>query len=242
MESPALEEHPRNAPETSLLMSKVTISKKNPEQTLSVRNVQVERSETKMRNGFAAAAAMVTLFSDQASEPVPSRIGEEAVGLFEQFRTPLLRYLLTLGLNVQDAEEVIQEVFLALFQHLKRGKQGDNLRGWIFRVAHNLAMKQFRSTGSRIERASVPIDELQAEFVSPAATPEQVVQQAHAEQRIQAVIQALPEQDRRCLFLRAEGLRYREIAETLGISLGSVANSLERAIGKLSRVREQVGA
>ena len=112
----------------------------------------------------------------------------------------------------------------------------------IFRVAHNLAMKQFRSTGSKIDRASVPIDELQTEFVSPAATPEQAVQQAHAEQRIQAVIQALPDQDRRCLFLRAEGLRYREIAEALGISLGSVANSLERAIGKLSRVREQVGA
>ena len=195
-----------------------------------------------MRNGFAAAAAMVTLFSGQASEPMPSQIGEEVVELFEQLRTPLLRYLMTLGLNIQDGEEVIQEVFLALFQHLKKGRRGDNLRGWIFRVAHNLALKQFRSTKSKIERASVPIDEVQTEFVSPAATPEEMLEKANSEERIQAVIQALPEQDRRCLFLRAEGLRYREIAETLGISLGSVANSLERAIGKLSRAREQVGA
>jgi RNA polymerase sigma-70 factor, ECF subfamily len=216
--------------------------KKNTEQKLSVRNVQVGRSEKEMRNGFAAAAAMVTLFSGQASEPMPSQIGEEVVELFEQLRTPLLRYLMTLGLNVQDGEEVIQEVFLALFQHLKKGKRGDNLRGWIFRVAHNLALKQFRSTKSKIERASVPIDEVQTEFVSPAATPEQMLEQAHSEARIQAVIQALPEQDRRCLYLRAEGLRYREIAEALGVSLGSVANSLERAIGKLSRAREQVGA
>lgn len=195
-----------------------------------------------MRNGFAAAAAMVTLFSGQASEPMPSQIGDEVVELFEQFRTPLLRYLMTLGLNVQDGEEVIQEVFLALFQHLKKGKRGDNLRGWIFRVAHNLALKQFRSTKSKIERASVPIDEVQGEFVSPAAAPEERLEQARLEQRIQAVIQALPEQDRQCLYLRAEGLRYREIAEALGVSLGSVANSLERAIGKLSRAREQVGA
>ena len=195
-----------------------------------------------MRNGFAAAATMVTLFSDKATEPMPSRIGEEVVELFEQFRIPLLRYLLSLGLNVQDAEEVIQEVFLALFQHLKKGKRGNNLRGWIFRVAHNLAFKQFRSSKSKIERASVPIDEVENEFLSPAATPEQILQQAHAERQIQAVIQALPEQDRRCLYLRAEGLRYREIADTLGISLGSVANSLERAIGKLSRAKEQVGA
>lgn len=195
-----------------------------------------------MRNGFAAAAEMVTLFSGQASEPMPSQIGDEVVELFEQFRTPLLRYLMTLGLNVQDGEEVIQEVFLALFQHLKKGKRGDNLRGWIFRVAHNLALKQFRSTKSKIERASVPIDEVQGEFVSPAAAPEERLEQARLEQRIQAVIQALPEQDRQCLYLRAEGLRYREIAEALGVSLGSVANSLERAIGKLSRAREQVGA
>ena len=195
-----------------------------------------------MRNGFAAAAAMVTLFSGQASEPMPSQIGEEVVELFEQFRTPLLRYLMTLGLNVQDGEEVIQEVFLALFQHLKKGKRGDNLRGWIFRVAHNLALKQFRSTKSKIERASVPIDEVQIEFVSPTATPEERLEQAHSAEQIQAVIRALPEQDRRCLYLRAEGLRYREIAEALGVSLGSVANSLERAIGKLSRATEQVGA
>ena len=223
-------------------MSESQFSKKNTEQNLSVRNVQVGRSEKEMRNGFAAAAAMVTLFSGQASEPMPSQIGDEVVELFEQLRTPLLRYLMTLGLNVQDGEEVIQEVFLALFQHLKKGKRGDNLRGWIFRVAHNLALKHFRSTKSKIERASVPIDEVQTEFVSPAATPEEMLEQANSEERIRAVIQALPEQDRRCLFLRAEGLRYREIAEALGISLGSVANSLERAIGKLSRAREQVGA
>jgi RNA polymerase sigma-70 factor (ECF subfamily) len=220
---------------------KIKIPKKKTEQNLSVRNVHVERPETKMRNGFAAAAAIVTLFSDQTSEPVPSRIGEEVVELFEQFRAPLLRYLLTLGLNAQDGEEVIQEVFLALFQHLKKGKRGDNLRGWIFRVAHNLALRQFRSARSRIERASVPIDEVQVEFVSPDATPEQVLQQAHSQHQIRAVIKALSEQDRRCLYLRAEGLRYREIAETLGISLGSVANSLDRAIGRLSRAREQAG-
>lgn len=88
----------------------------------------------------------------------------------------------------------------------------------------------------------MPIDEVQAEFVSPDASPEELLEQTRTEQRIQAVIQALQEQERRCLYLRAEGLRYREIAEVLGVSLGSVANSLERAIGKLSRAREQVGA
>jgi len=48
-------------------------------------------------------------------------------------------------------------------------------------------------------------------------------------------VRALPEQDRCCLSLRAEGLRYREIAEVVGISIGSVAASLEKSLSRLTR-------
>jgi RNA polymerase sigma-70 factor (ECF subfamily) len=194
-----------------------------------------------MRSELSATAAMVTLFTGQATESIPSQIGSEVVELFEQLRSPLLRYLMSLGLNIQDGEEVTQEVFLALFQHLRQGKRGDNLRGWIFRVAHNLALKQVTSKKSKLERAAIRIDDTQAEFVSSAPNPEELLDQRRTEARIQAVIKALPEQDKRCLYLRAEGLRYREIADVLGISLGSVANALERAVAKLSRAREQAG-
>src|ERR1700689_899821 len=72
----------------------------------------------------------------------PLEIECEVLRLFEQFRNPLLRYTLSFGLPVHDAEEVIQEVFLSLFRHLQKRKSRRNLRGWIFRVAHNLALKQ----------------------------------------------------------------------------------------------------
>jgi len=54
-----------------------------------------------------------------------------------------------------------------------------------------------------------------------------------------AVVEALPEQDRRCLFLRAEGLRYREIAEILDMSLGGVSLSLARSLARLARYAER---
>ena len=50
---------------------------------------------------------------------------------------------------------------------------------------------------------------------------------------------ALPERDRRCLFLRAEGVRYRDIAHQLGISLGSVANAIARALARLRSLDEE---
>src|SRR5581483_5246834 len=87
---------------------------------------------------------------------------DEVVGLFELFRDRLLRYLMALGLNAHDGEEVVQEVFLALFQHLLQGKSRQNLRGWIFRVAHNLGLKQriraLQHTQRTTEIVRVPAD------------------------------------------------------------------------------------
>ena len=79
------------------------------------------------------------------------RVEEEVVALFDEFRDRLLRYLLSFGLTIPDGEEVIQEVFLSLFQHLQRGGQRNSLRGWLFRVAHNLALKRRYRTRRDLE-------------------------------------------------------------------------------------------
>jgi RNA polymerase sigma-70 factor (ECF subfamily) len=166
---------------------------------------------------------------------------EEVVALFDEFRDPLLRYLSSFGLAFEDGEEVIQEVFLALFQHLHRGKPRDNLRGWLFRVAHNLALKRrsrtLRDSGSRADPKGTPgAAELARE---PGPSPEEQVVNRQTERRLRAVVQALPEQDRRCLFLRAEGLRYREIAAVLDMSLGAVSLSLGRSLARIARAAER---
>jgi RNA polymerase sigma-70 factor, ECF subfamily len=57
--------------------------------------------------------------------------------------------------------------------------------------------------------------------------------------RLRACVLALPERHRQCVILRAEGLRYREIASVLGISLGAVAKSLAQAIWRLSHVDQE---
>src|SRR6202453_533965 len=79
----------------------------------------------------------------------PSEIGCEVMNLFEQFRSPLLRYVLSFGMSVHDAEEVTQEVFRWLFRHLQLRKTRRNLRGWIFCVAQNLALKHHYASRRR---------------------------------------------------------------------------------------------
>src|ERR1700689_2315765 len=93
--------------------------------------------------------------ADLAFSAKPSEIEREVMELFEQFRNPLLRYSLSFGVPVHDAEEIIQEVFLSLFRHLQLRRSRKNLRGWIFRVAHNLALKR-RYTNQKSHYAAGP--------------------------------------------------------------------------------------
>jgi RNA polymerase sigma-70 factor (ECF subfamily) len=160
---------------------------------------------------------------------MPSPLEAEVTDLFDQLRAPVLRYLGSFGLLTQDTEEIVQEVFLALFVHLRRGKPRTNLHAWIFRVAHNLGLKRWQAN----RRVPSGIEDLSP--ADSALDPEQQAADSQRSSRLLAVVRALSEQDRRCLYLRAEGLRYREIVEVLGMSLGSVAQSLERSLERLSR-------
>lgn len=167
----------------------------------------------------------------------PSRLEDEVVALFDQLRAPVLRYLLSFGIAVPDAEEIVQEVFLALFQHLRQKKSRASLQGWVFRVAHNCALKHRLRARREAGRFSyVPDLPARAEDLNPG--PEQSLAASQRQQRLLAVVRALPEQDRCCLSLRAEGLPYREIAEVLGISLGSVAASLQKSLSRLARAEQ----
>jgi RNA polymerase sigma-70 factor, ECF subfamily len=169
-----------------------------------------------------------------AGSQVASPLEIEVVELFEELRERLLRYLLVLGLSVHDGEEIIQESFLLLFLHLRRGKSRQNLRGWVFKVARNLALKQ-RMANQLRQRRMVDWDESFPEHVDGNPNPEEELRSRQRQARLLAVVRALPEQDKSCLSMRAEGLRYREIAEALGISLGSVAASLARSLERLGR-------
>lgn len=180
---------------------------------------------------MADARAEIRVFSGIAADASPSALEREVVDHFDQMRERLLRYLLGFGLTPHDCEEIVQETFLALFQHLQRGRSRRNLRGWLFRVSHNLALRKRQRT-----RAT---EEIGDSVVDPAPNPEAQFATSQTQKRLLAVVHALPEQDQRCLSLRAEGLRYREIAEVLDMSLGAVSIALTRSLARIARVAER---
>jgi len=163
-----------------------------------------------------------------------SKMQEQVTRLYEEARQDVYRYLLTLGLYPPQAQEATQEVFLRLYSTLRKGEMIRSPRGWIFRVAHNLGLKVRARQDSEL-----PFDlDLETRFQSRSADPERHFAQRERMLRFHHAIEGLSEQQRRCLFLRLEGLRYPEIGAVLGISPSAVGEFLRRAIQRLRRMSQ----
>jgi RNA polymerase sigma-70 factor, ECF subfamily len=170
------------------------------------------------------------------SFPLDLTLGQVAAGesdvtsLYLELRRPLLRYLVCLGLSADEGQDVVQDVFLTLHRHLAAKRPKENLRGWIFRVAHNGA----RNRQKRHERRLAgPLDD-ESSWVAHEATPERAAIEKERFRHLGRAIRALTECERECLILRAEGLRYREIGEVLDIPTSTVADVVARAIRTLA--------
>jgi RNA polymerase sigma-70 factor, ECF subfamily len=186
----------------------------------------------------SAVALSLSTAAVRDGSPVPFELEEQVISLFDELREPLLRYTISFGLSGHDGEEIVQEAFLALFQHLRQDRCRRNLRGWLFRVAHNLALKRLSGNDRRRDRSSLSAEGSE-NHIDDTSNPEEQALANQRQTRLMAVLQSLPRQDQKCLRLRAEGLRYREISEVLGISLGSVAASLARSLVRLGRAYER---
>lgn len=162
----------------------------------------------------------------------PESIEAEVLALFDACAPRLLRYVSSFGLGAAETEDVVQDVFVALFRHLSLGRDRSNLHGWLFQVAHNLALKR-RERTIRQRRSSGPHESVSRWCIDPAPDPEERLLRHERDERLRAVFDALPERERRCLYLRSEGLTYRDIAQVLRVSLGSVAKTLSRALTRL---------
>ncbi len=139
-------------------------------------------------------------------------------------------YLLCLGVPSSQAQEVTQEVYLRLYRTMRKGETILNMRAWLFRVAHNLGLKvrsrerAFRSVSPDWERFT----QLTVE------SPERAMLDREKMKRLQMALKTLSPQQRNCLYLRCEGLRYREIADVMGVSSSTVNEFLRRAVARLA--------
>lgn len=141
--------------------------------------------------------------------------------------------------NMGDAEEVTQQVFLAVYQKLNKFQFQSSMKTWIYRIAINCAINYSRRTSRERDRM-VEYNEV-FHSQNSAGEIEKHMNKEDQEEIVHSFLKVLTPDQRACIVLRnIEGLSYQEIAETLKININTVRSRLKRAREQLLAVRKKV--
>lgn len=158
------------------------------------------------------------------------RIGlkEEAAlaALYEQTSSAVFGFALSICKNHADAEEIMQDTYLAVDAHAERYKPTGSPMAWLLTITKNLALGRMR----RGER------ETTVETFPEQAHPSKTAEQTENKMILETAMTILSEEERQILILHAvTGLKHREIAAILGISLSGTLSKYHRALKKLQK-------
>ena len=140
----------------------------------------------------------------------------------------MFSYLRSIGCPQTLADEIIQEVFFRLQLGLRDGVRITDVRAWLFRVARNLWIDDRRESQRYSEGPHLPQSD-------SSPDPEQQVLERERLQLIEEELAHLPELQRECMRLKAQGLRYHEIAAALDIPMTTAVDHVRRAVRTLGR-------
>ena len=158
---------------------------------------------------------------------------DRVVGLYETHREGIYRFLVGHGLSPGEAQEVTYDVFLDLFQALQKGVSVSSDQAWLYTVAGRAAADYWRRNPLA---GHIELDLKTggaANLRSADASPEVQAENMDRLRRVAIGMARLPKEQRMCIQLRMQGLRYREIAGILGVSTSTAAEWLTTAVYRL---------
>ncbi|MFM7508279.1 MAG: sigma-70 family RNA polymerase sigma factor [Actinomycetota bacterium] len=161
--------------------------------------------------------------------------------LFSEQATPFIDQLygaaLRMTRNPADAEDLVQETFIRAYRGYEGFQDGTNLRAWLFRILTNTFINSYRAAQRRPEQSELDdVEELYLyrrigglEAASLGRSAEDELMDLFTDTQIHDALDALPEQFRLAVLLAdVEGFSYKEIAEILGVPIGTVMSRLHR--------------
>jgi RNA polymerase sigma-70 factor (ECF subfamily) len=136
---------------------------------------------------------------------------------------------LRLTRNVADAEDLVQDTFLKAFRAESQFQRGTNLKAWLFTILHNTFRNRRRDAGRSPIDVDSAVVEQAADVSTQRDTPEALLARATLDADLQAALDALPDAFRQAVWLRdVEEFSYAEIAEIVGVPIGTVMSRISR--------------
>jgi RNA polymerase sigma factor (sigma-70 family) len=172
------------------------------------------------------AISLLRLRSDEQLVALFRAGSDEAFGvLHDRYRQRLFAYVRQMlsGHSRQDAEDVLQDVFVRAFGSLRSDSRAINVRAWLYRVAHNRCIDHLR-------RPHPPASEIFEMSRKPLLDPVDEAQRRDDLKRLVSDVGRLPEQQRSALLMREiDGLSYADLAGALDVTVPAVKSLLVRA-------------
>ena len=141
-------------------------------------------------------------------------------------KNKLFRFAFRLLGSSEEAKDVVQEVFIRVWNGREQMESIENMEAWCMRITRNLSLDKIRS---RQRKATDPIEE-SFDIQNDTQTPYEAAENNENMQRINQLIASLPEKQRQVMHLRdIEGYSYNEICEILELDMNQVKVYLFRA-------------
>jgi len=152
--------------------------------------------------------------------------------LFEAYQPALRRLAAAYAVNPADREDLLQEIAAGIWKSLPGFRGDSSERTWIYRIAHNIAIRS--SSQLRARRVREPGFAGSFDRESREQSAEDALLLSEKQHALMDAIRELPAVDRQIVTLHLEGLSAVEIEEVTGVSAGAVATRLTRIRQKLS--------
>lgn len=141
------------------------------------------------------------------------------------FKDKLYRFSMRILDNIAEAEDVVQEVMIKIWNDRDNLSRINNLEAWCMRLTKNLSIDKKR--GKNFQLKAIPDN---YDIVQSAAGPQKLAELSDAMDKVTRLIQELPEEQKMAIQLRdIEGMSYKEIAEILDINMNKVKVNIHRA-------------
>ena len=157
----------------------------------------------------------------------------EAFGqLVNRYQARLYNAALRLVDNPEDAADVVQDAFLNAFQSLRSFKGDAEFFTWLYRIAFNasISLKRKKKVVIRLDAAGEGGAGVEIEDPSESVRPGIALERREEDSLLHAALTRLSEEHRDVLMMKdIEGMKYEEIAEILGVPIGTIRSRLHRA-------------
>ena len=137
-----------------------------------------------------------------------------------------------LGVDAETARDIVQDSFLKLHEHLLSGGDQSNLRAWLYRVVIITRVIRQTSFGTRNTGRIEDLPPAAKSVATDQSAEDQLLGKSVSRAMKQAM-EKLSDAQRACLVLRTQGLKYREIAESLSLSVSTVGENVQRGLERL---------